>query len=74
MRGERFSRRFRPCSVPLKEEQELLVQLRAGDETAARTGDFCADNQVLVFAGTDAHGNVTRIISPVAPLRWFARS
>lgn len=50
---------------PLTAEQELLVSLRAGDETLRVTEIFVPNTQVLVFAGTDTAGNVTRVISPV---------
>lgn len=50
---------------PLTAEQELLVTLRAGDETLRVTEIFVPNTQVLVFAGTDTAGNVTRMISPV---------
>jgi hypothetical protein len=50
---------------PLKEDQELAVLFRAGDEMLRVTEIFVPNSEVLVFAGTDAQGNVTRVISPV---------
>ncbi len=50
---------------PLKEDQELAVQFRAGDELLRVTEIFVPNNEVLVFAGVDGQGNVTRVIAPV---------
>ncbi len=50
---------------PLKEDQELAVQCRAGDEMLRVTEIFVPNPEVLVFAGLDRAGNVTRVISPV---------
>ena len=50
---------------PLKEDQELAVQFRAGDEMLRVTEIFVPNAEVLVFAGVDAAGNITRVISPV---------
>jgi hypothetical protein len=50
---------------PLSHEQELLVTLRAGDEMLRVTEIFVPNTHVLVFAGTDAAGDVTRLITPV---------
>jgi hypothetical protein len=50
---------------PLAQDQELLVTLRAGDETLRVTEIYVPNMNVLVFAGTDGAGNVTRLISPV---------
>jgi hypothetical protein len=51
---------------PLKEDQELLVQLRAGGETLRVREIFVPTSHVLVFAGVDAEGHVTRIITPAS--------
>jgi hypothetical protein len=50
---------------PLKEDQELAVLFRAGDEMLRVNEIFVPNPEVLVFAGVDAQGNITRVISPV---------
>jgi hypothetical protein len=50
---------------PLREDQELAVLLRAGEEMLRVNEIFVPNPEVLVFAGVDLHGNVTRVISPV---------
>lgn len=50
---------------PLGFDQELLVLYRAGEEMLRVLEIFVPNTKVLVFAGTDAEGNVTRVISPV---------
>jgi hypothetical protein len=50
---------------PLREDQELAVEFRAGNEVLRVTEIFVPGPEVLVFAGQDAAGNVTRVISPV---------
>ena len=50
---------------PLREDQELAVEFRAGNETLRVTEIFVPGPEVLVFAGVDAAGNVMRVISPV---------
>ena len=50
---------------PLREDQELAVEFHAGNETLRVTEIFVPGPEVLVFAGQDAAGNVTRVISPV---------
>jgi hypothetical protein len=50
---------------PLKEDQELAVLFRAGDEMLRVTEIFVPNADVLVFAGMDPHGIITRVISPV---------
>jgi hypothetical protein len=50
---------------PLTADQELLVSVRAGDETLRVTEIYVPNTNVLVFAGTDGSGHVTRLISPV---------
>jgi hypothetical protein len=49
---------------PMKEDQELAVLVRAGDDMLRVHEVFVPNNQVLVFAGYDSHGAVTRLISP----------
>jgi hypothetical protein len=50
---------------PLKEDQELLVSIRAGEEMLRVLEIFVPSPQILVFSGIDSQGNVTRVISPV---------
>jgi hypothetical protein len=50
---------------PLREDQELAVTYRAGNEMLRVTEIFVPSGQVLVFAGVDPEGRVTRVISPV---------
>jgi hypothetical protein len=58
---------------PLKEDQELAVLFRAGDEMLRVTEIFVPNSEVLVFAGLDSQGNVTRVISPVAAAQVVCR-
>jgi hypothetical protein len=50
---------------PLKEDQELAVEFRAGNDMLRITEIIVPNPEVLVFAGLDAAGNITRVISPV---------
>jgi hypothetical protein len=50
---------------PLREDQELAVLMRAGEEMLRVNEIFVPNPEVLVFAGVDLQGNVTRVISPV---------
>src|SRR5579863_376120 len=50
---------------PLKEDQELAVLCRAGDEMLRVQEIFVPNTEVLIFAGVDSQGNVTRVIAPV---------
>ena len=50
---------------PLREDQELNVTFRAGDEMLRVTEILVPNPQVLIFVGADAAGHVTRVISPV---------
>jgi len=58
---------------PLKEDQELAVLFRAGDEMLRVTEIFVPNSEVLVFAGLDSQGNTTRVISPVAAAQVVCR-
>jgi hypothetical protein len=51
---------------PLREDQELAVLFPAGEEMLRVTEIFVPNSEVLVFAGVDSEGNVTRVISPAA--------
>jgi hypothetical protein len=48
---------------PLRDDQELMVKVRAGDDVLRVTEIFVPGPQLIVFAGTDAQGNITRVIS-----------
>lgn len=50
---------------PLKEDQELAVLFRAGNDMLRITEIFVPGAHVLVFAGVDSEGNITRVIAPV---------
>lgn len=50
---------------PLREDQELAVTLRAGNEMLRVTEIFVPNSQILVFSGVDPEGRVTRVITPV---------
>jgi hypothetical protein len=50
---------------PLRDDQELAVTFRAGNEMLRVNEIFVPNGQVLVFSGLDPEGNVTRVISPV---------
>ena len=58
---------------PLKEDQELAVLFHAGDEMLRVTEIFVPNAEVLVFAGVDSRGNVTRVISPVGAAQVVCR-
>lgn len=49
---------------PLREDQELQVWVRAAHEVLRVTEVFVPHSAVLVFAGTDNQGNVTRVLMP----------
>lgn len=50
---------------PLKDDQELAVEVQAGNESLRVTEIFVPNAEVLVFAGLDRDKNVTRVILPV---------
>jgi hypothetical protein len=50
---------------PLRDDQELAVTFRAGNEMLRVTEIFVPNGQVLVFSGIDPEGNITRVISAV---------
>lgn len=51
---------------PLKEDQELAVLFSAGPDMLRVHEIFVPNPEVLVFAGVDSEGRVTRVISPAA--------
>jgi hypothetical protein len=58
---------------PLKDDLELAVTVRACDESLRVTEIFVPNADVLVFAGTDAQGNVTRLITPASAAQVVCR-
>jgi hypothetical protein len=58
---------------PLKDDQELAVLFRAGEEMLRVTEIFVPNTEVLVFAGVDSQGHVTRVISPVGTAQVVCR-
>ncbi len=54
---------------PLHEDQELAVFIQANDETLRVTEIFVPNAEVLVFAGVDPQGNITRVLAPVDTAR-----
>ncbi len=50
---------------PLKDDQELAVFFHAGNEILRVAEIFVPNPEVLVFAGLDAQGHITRVVSPV---------
>jgi len=58
---------------PLKEDQELAVLFPAGEEMLRVHEIFVPNADVLVFAGVDPQGNVTRVISPVATAKVICK-
>jgi hypothetical protein len=50
---------------PLQGDQELHVLIQAGEEMLRVHEIFVPNTKVLVFAGNDTQGNVTRVIAPV---------
>jgi uncharacterized protein (UPF0218 family) len=49
---------------PLREDQELAVTVRGGDEMLRVIEILVPNAQVLIFVGADAEGRVTRVVSP----------
>jgi hypothetical protein len=49
---------------PLKDDQELAILISACGETLRATEIFVPNPEVLVFAGVDPQGNITRVIAP----------
>jgi hypothetical protein len=58
---------------PLRDDQELAVTFRAGDEMLRVHEIIVPNMDVLVFAGVDAQGNITRVVSPVAAAQVVCR-
>lgn len=50
----------------LKEDQELVVQFRSGEEMLRVVEIFVPSPQVFVLSGNDAQQRITRIVTPAA--------
>ncbi|HVW10698.1 MAG TPA: hypothetical protein VHC90_19055 [Bryobacteraceae bacterium] len=57
----------------LKDDQELVVQLRAGDDMMRVTEIFIPSPQVLVLTGADSQRRLTRIVSAAATLQLICK-
>lgn len=57
----------------LKEDQELVIQLRAGDDMMRVTEVFIPSPQVLVLTGTDSQRRLTRIVAAVSTLQLICK-
>jgi hypothetical protein len=57
----------------LKEDQELVVQFRAGEEMLRVVEIFVPSPQVLVLIGNDGQQRLTRIITPAATLQLICK-
>ena len=58
---------------PLKDDQELAVEVRAGGEMLRVTEIFVPNAEVLVFAGVDREKNIARVILPVNAAQVLCR-
>ena len=58
---------------PLKEDQELRVLCRAGDDMLRVQEIFVPNTHLLVFAGIDSEGHVTRMISPADAIQLVCK-
>jgi hypothetical protein len=67
--GSAITGQIQAMQRPLKEDLELAVIVRTGDESLRVTEIFVPSAEVLVFAGTDANGNVTRLITPASAVQ-----
>jgi hypothetical protein len=57
----------------LKEDQELVVQFRSGEEMLRIVEIFVPSPQVLVLSGNDSQQRVTRIITPAASVQLICK-
>jgi len=57
----------------LKEDQELVVLFRSGDETLRVLEIFVPSVHVFVLAGVDAAQNVTRVVVPADSAALFCK-
>jgi len=57
----------------LKEDQELVVQFRSGEEMLRIVEIFVPSPQVFVLSGNDAQQRVTRIVTPAAAVQLICK-
>jgi hypothetical protein len=57
----------------LKEDQELVVQFRSGEEMLRIVEIFVPSPQVFVLAGNDGQQRLTRIIAPAATVQLICK-
>jgi hypothetical protein len=57
----------------LKEDQELVVQVRAGDDLLRITEIFIPSPQVLVLTGNDGQRRLTRIVAAASTLQLICK-
>ncbi|HXE62719.1 MAG TPA: hypothetical protein VN519_04230 [Bryobacteraceae bacterium] len=57
----------------LKEDQELVVQMRAGDDLLRVTEIFIPSPQVLVLTGNDGQRRLTRIVAAASTLQLICK-
>jgi hypothetical protein len=62
--GSAIIQQIQAMQRPLKDDQELAVLFRAGDDTLRVSEIIVPNLEVLVFAGLDQQGNITRVITP----------
>ena len=57
----------------LKEDQELVVQFRSGEEMLRIVEIFVPSPQVFVLSGNDAQQRITRIVTPAAAVQLVCK-
>jgi len=57
----------------LKEDQELVVQARAGDDLLRITEIFIPSPQVLVLTGSDGQRRLTRVVAAASTLQLICK-
>lgn len=57
----------------LKEDQELVVQVRAGDDLLRITEIFIPSPQVLVLTGNDGQRRLTRVVAAASTLQLICK-
>jgi hypothetical protein len=57
----------------LKEDQELVVQVRAGDDLLRITEIFIPSPQVLVLTGSDGQRRLTRVVAAASTLQLICK-
>src|SRR2546423_7163970 len=57
----------------LKDDQELIVLFSDGTETVRVQEFYAPSSQVVVLTGIDSQKNVTRVISPIASMRFICK-